>query len=151
MDEEIEIKIVEFSNGVKVVNLLSNPILFDEPGSPSVQVPCTDKLLGLKTYKKRLDPENCDGWRIRIDPPPYPKIRLLKAITLPRIDDVEWLIRNIPNDVLVLVGRARAEVYGFPCVTPMISFMESEPVHRIDCFMWGDTGIVTDTGIPSDE
>ena len=150
MDDEIEIKIVEFSNGVKVVNLLSSPILFDD-GNDGGRVSCTDKLLRLSTLKQRLEPENCDGWRLRIDPLPNPKIKLLKAISLPRIDDMEWIIRNIPRDVLVIVGRARAQVYGFPCVTPVISYMESEPVHRIDCFMWSDTGIVTDTGIPFHE
>ena len=151
MDKQIELHIVEFSNGVKVINLLPNEIYFDDPNGQIMMVPRTEKDLKITTMKKRLDPDNSDAWRVRIDPPPQEKIRLLKATSLPHVGDMEWIIRNVPNDVLVVTGRARAEVYGFPCVTPMVSFIEDRPIHRIDCFMWGDTGILTDTGIPLSE
>ena len=113
--EDIKINVVELSNGVKVVNLLNVPIHFED----GTIVPSTKKVLRLSSLKRKLEPPNGDEWRTNATD--VDQIILVKADTVPRVEDLEWLKMNIPKDVLIMCPRAQATMYGFPCVTPNFS------------------------------
>lgn len=130
--DEVNIHIIELTNGLKVVNLIENELHFVD----GTIVPPTHKRLRISTLRRNEDPPNFDEWVIRADDPTDRKIRLLKANSIPFIDDVEWLKRNIPVDALVLTGRAKTEIFGFPCVTPVVSHKGETALHHIDVFMW---------------
>ena len=106
--EDIEINIVELSNSVKVVNLLPNPIHFDD----GTVVPPTRYRLRLSTLKRTAEPPNAEVWRDNATPKAN-YVNLIKADTVPRVEDLEWLRNNIPKDVLVLTKRAAAQIWGF--------------------------------------
>jgi hypothetical protein len=131
--DEIEIKVVELSNGVKVVNMLRAPIHFED----GTIVPVTYFRIRLSTLKRRAEPENADEWResSAID---GDKVGLIKADSIPRVEDLEWLKRNIPKDVLILCPRAQSTAYGFPCVTPNYGNRINDYViqHKINSFLW---------------
>lgn len=133
--EEIEINIVELSNSVKVVNLLPNPIHFND----GTVVPPTRYRLRLSTLKRTEEPPNANEWRDNATPEAN-YVNLIKADTVPRVEDVEWLRNNIPKDVLVLTKRAIGQTYGFPCVTPNFSqrIDEETVTHHIDSFLWDE-------------
>ena len=81
--DEIEIKVVELSNGVKVVNMLRAPIHFED----GTIVPVTYFRIRLSTLKRRAEPENADEWResSAID---GDKVGLIKADSIPRVEDL---------------------------------------------------------------
>jgi len=129
--EEIEVKIGVLSNGIKVVNLFMRPIIFDDGTS----VPPTKYNLRLSTLKQGKEPPNVDVWEQDRE---VVRIRFLKGDTVPRVEDIEWLRRNIPKDVLILANRTKAEYYGFPCVSPVFSsrINEIDVSHSISDFLW---------------
>ena len=129
--EEIEVKIGVLSNGIKVVNLFMRPIIFDDGTSVSP----TKYNLRLSTLKQGKEPPNVDVWEQDRE---VVRIRFLKGDTVPRVEDIEWLRRNIPKDVLILANRTKAEYYGFPCVSPVFSsrINEIDVSHSISDFLW---------------
>ena len=129
----LELKIVELSNSVKVINLIPSPIHFED----GTVVPPTYFRPRLSTLKRVTDPPNADTWRSSATAKAN-YVDLIKADTVPRVEDLEWLKENIPNDVLILCKRATALVYGFPCVTPNYSRrIDDETIaHAIDSFLW---------------
>jgi hypothetical protein len=133
MELNIEIKTVELSNGLKVINLLRVPIHFED----GTIVPVTNFRLRLATLKRKVEPENADEWRkeAAFD---ADKIALVKANTVPRVEDLEWIKTNIPKDVLILCPRAQSTTYGFPFVTPNYANRIDDDIieHKIDSFLW---------------
>lgn len=129
--EEIEVKVEVLSNGLKVVNLFARPVTFAD----GTIVPPTNYNLRLSTLKQGKEPPNIDIWQQDRE---VVRIRFLKGDTVPRVEDIEWLRRNIPKDVLILANRAKADYYGFPCVSPVFSsrINDTEVSHSISDFLW---------------
>jgi hypothetical protein len=133
MEENIEIKVATLTNGIKVINLFRDIILFDDGTS----VENTDYKLRISSIRSEREPKNVDEWRDN-SPPQASYIGLTRIDSIARVEDLEWIRKNIPKDVLILCPKAQAAIYGFPCVTPSWKgrIDENSVEHKIDEFFW---------------
>ena len=136
MEQNIEINVKELTNGIKVINLFRSPIFFEDRSVVEI----TNYTLRIHSMKSDKEPMNVDGWRDN-SPPQASYIKLTRIDTMANAEDVEWLRKSIPKDVLILCPKAQAAVYGFPCVTPVwkARIDDNTVEHKLDEFYWSSS------------
>ena len=133
MEENIEINVETLTNGLQVVNLFRDPILFEDGTSAKP----TNYKLRIASIKSDKEPTTVDEWRDNASPQAG-YTNLIRIDSIARVEDLEWMRKNIPKGVLILCPKAQAATYGFPCVTPSwkARIDERSVEHKIDEFYW---------------
>ncbi len=129
-------QIATLSNGTKIVNLYGEQLVFED----GTVVEPEERRLNLRTIRRfNREPPNSELWRAYADDIKDPQIRLVKSQALPVIEDLEWIKKHIPKDVLIVTRTVIARSYGFPCVTPYFtneSTPEGRRIAKIRSFQW---------------
>lgn len=116
MDEEINLSITTLKSGLKVISLMGT-LRFDD----GTQVNQTWNLKPRnRTTKHDYDyDEELVAKTVGSEILKEGKFKLMRRLTVPRMDVYQEVMKVIPKDCVVIVRQHIAEAWGFPFVSPI--------------------------------
>ena len=123
------LEIIELTNGVKVISLMGEIKFNDGTIVPGQELKLRNRSVPQNyDFDKKLVSERIGAAIVESG-----KFRLMKRLTVPLVENYQEILKNIPEDCIVLVREYIAEAWGFPFVCP-INDGRGGNFYRLDAF-----------------